>query len=90
MPFLQNYKANEDPKKFQSKKTGRGPLEGNWAVNTFTDTDIAHFSIASNDICFWFSQKTTEPVMCAYKLVTVEFKWFGLQNRVESFIQKVH
>lgn len=27
--------------------------------------------------------------MCAYKLVTVEFKWFGLQNRVESFIQKV-
>ena len=26
--------------------------------------------------------------MCAYKLVTVEFKWFGLQNKVESFIQK--
>ncbi|XP_013774282.1 phosphatidylinositol transfer protein alpha isoform-like isoform X2 [Limulus polyphemus] len=33
-------------------------------------------------------QKTANPVMCAYKLVTVEFKWFGLQNRVESFIQK--
>lgn len=29
------------------------------------------------------------PHMCAYKLVTVEFKWFGLQNKVESFIQKV-
>ncbi|KAI2804359.1 hypothetical protein BLOT_003341 [Blomia tropicalis] len=29
-----------------------------------------------------------QPVMCAYKLVTVEFKWFGLQNKVESFIQK--
>jgi hypothetical protein len=27
--------------------------------------------------------------MCAYKLVTVEFKWFGLQNRVEKFIQNV-
>lgn len=33
-------------------------------------------------------QKTADPIMCAYKLVTVEFKWFGLQNRVESFIQK--
>lgn len=26
--------------------------------------------------------------MCAYKLVTVEFKWLGLQSNVESFIQK--
>ncbi|KFM78565.1 Phosphatidylinositol transfer protein alpha isoform, partial [Stegodyphus mimosarum] len=30
---------------------------------------------------------TVNPVMCAYKLVTVEFKWFGLQTKVESFIQ---
>lgn len=29
-----------------------------------------------------------EPVMTCYKLVTVEFKWFGLQTRVENFIQK--
>lgn len=29
------------------------------------------------------------PHMCAYKLVTVKFKWWGLQNKVESFIQKV-
>ena len=27
--------------------------------------------------------------MCSYKLVTCEFKWFGVQNRIESFIQKV-
>lgn len=33
--------------------------------------------------------KTDCPHMCAYKLVTVKFKWFGLQNRVESFIHKV-
>ena len=32
---------------------------------------------------------TTRPIMCAYKLVTVEFKWFGLQSRVEKFIQTV-
>lgn len=29
------------------------------------------------------------PHMCAYKLVTVEFKWMGLQNKMESYIQKV-
>lgn len=29
-----------------------------------------------------------DPVMCAYKLVTIKFKWFGLQNRVEAFINR--
>ncbi|KAG9298920.1 hypothetical protein G9A89_015942 [Geosiphon pyriformis] len=28
-----------------------------------------------------------EPIMTCYKLVTVEFKWFGLQNKIEAFIQ---
>ncbi|KAL0979406.1 hypothetical protein UPYG_G00184640 [Umbra pygmaea] len=28
------------------------------------------------------------PRMCAYKLVTVKFKWWGLQSKVESFIHK--
>ena len=32
--------------------------------------------------------KTTDPVMTCYKLVTCEFKWLGLQTKVESFIQK--
>ncbi|CDW56229.1 phosphatidylinositol transfer protein alpha [Trichuris trichiura] len=31
--------------------------------------------------------ETCEPVMCCYKLVTVDFKWWGLQSRVENFIQ---
>ncbi|XP_012684303.1 phosphatidylinositol transfer protein, alpha a [Clupea harengus] len=33
--------------------------------------------------------KTDCPHMCAYKLVTVKFKWFGLQNKVEGFIHKL-
>ena len=57
-----DYKAEEDPSKVQSKKTGRGPLVGDWRSST------------------------TMPIMCAYKLVTCEFKWFGLQSRVENFI----
>jgi len=31
-------------------------------------------------------QKEVDPVMTCYKLVTVEFKWFGLQSKVEGFI----
>lgn len=33
-------------------------------------------------------KKSVSPVMTCYKLVTCEFKWFGLQSRVESLIQK--
>ncbi|XP_077422679.1 phosphatidylinositol transfer protein alpha isoform-like [Vanacampus margaritifer] len=29
------------------------------------------------------------PHMCAYKLVTVNFKWMGLQSKVETMIQKM-
>lgn len=59
-----DYKEAEDPKKFKSQKTGRGPLvEADW-------------------------QKKVTPVMTCYKLVTCEFKWFGLQGRLESFIQR--
>jgi hypothetical protein len=32
-------------------------------------------------------KNTTQPIMVCYKLVTVEFKWFGLQSRVEKYIQ---
>ena len=27
--------------------------------------------------------------MCAYKLVTVKFKWWGMQTKMENFIHKV-
>ncbi|KAH7729008.1 Protein Y71G12B.17 [Aphelenchoides avenae] len=30
------------------------------------------------------------PIMCAYKLVTVYFKWWGLQSRVEKAIHKTY
>ncbi|XP_059098478.1 phosphatidylinositol transfer protein alpha isoform-like [Tigriopus californicus] len=30
-------------------------------------------------------RKTVQPVMTAYKLVTIEFKWLGLQNKVEKY-----
>ncbi|CAO0795045.1 unnamed protein product [Mucor circinelloides] len=33
-------------------------------------------------------QKKVEPVMTCYKLVYIEFKWFGIQGKVESFLAK--
>eukprot|EP00835_Amoeboradix_gromovi_P002751 NODE_162_length_16547_cov_0.334326.p5 type:complete len:254 gc:universal NODE_162_length_16547_cov_0.334326:6332-7093(+) len=30
-----------------------------------------------------------KPIMTAYKLVTCEFKWYGLQSKVESLIQDI-
>ncbi|VDD80154.1 unnamed protein product [Mesocestoides corti] len=60
------YKAEWDPKLFQSKTTGRGPLsKQRWWENT----DM--------------------PVMCAYKLVTCEFQWWGLQTVVENYIARL-
>lgn len=35
-------------------------------------------------------KETSQPIMCCYKLVECEFKWFGLQGTVESRIQKVY
>jgi hypothetical protein len=56
-----DYKLEEDPSKFRSAKTNRGPLTGRWVP-------------------------AQEPKMTCYKVVTAQFKWFGLQGRVESFI----
>lgn len=33
----QDYKPDEDPSKFKSAKTGRGPLGHDWKVNSFLD-----------------------------------------------------
>ena len=55
------YRALEDPSKFKSVKTGRGPLLPDW-------------------------QSNAEPVMTCYKVVTSEFKWWGLQSVIEAKI----
>ncbi|CAK9303013.1 unnamed protein product [Gordionus sp. m RMFG-2023] len=57
-------KAETDPAKFHSTKTGRGPLIGDWKA-------------------------TVEPAMCCYKLVSCNFKWFGLQTKVENFLMDI-
>ncbi|XP_071477116.1 phosphatidylinositol transfer protein alpha isoform-like [Diadema antillarum] len=58
-----DYKEDEDPTKFTSEKTGRGPLVEDW-------------------------KETQDPIMCCYKLVSFEFKWWGLQTKVESVMKR--
>eukprot|EP01087_Luapelamoeba_hula_P011755 TRINITY_DN323_c0_g1_i1.p1 TRINITY_DN323_c0_g1~~TRINITY_DN323_c0_g1_i1.p1 ORF type:complete len:301 (-),score=74.81 TRINITY_DN323_c0_g1_i1:85-882(-) len=33
--------------------------------------------------------ESADPVMCAYKMVTVEFKWWGLQTKIENFMMSM-
>jgi hypothetical protein len=34
-------------------------------------------------------QKNSTPIMCSYKIVKVKFEVWGLQTRVESYMQRV-
>ena len=110
-----DYKKDEDPKTFQSQKTGRGPLTGDWKVsnamwmdrwalneltalkngrdqgrtesskyvasllkrlqNNKIELESGKFFISLSIEFMKCFQKSAEPVMTAYKLVTIQFKW---------------
>lgn len=70
-----DYKEEEDPTIFVSLKTQRGPLTPDWI-----ETDADKNFIPRNGCT---------DVMCAYKLIRVEFRYWGMQNRIEKFIHDV-
>ncbi|KAI6182769.1 Phosphatidylinositol transfer protein domain containing protein [Aphelenchoides bicaudatus] len=72
-------------------------------INIANDKEFLHHSDLKSETSpqLFYSRKTRrgrldpntwrqncEPVMCAYKLVTVYFKWFGLQSMVENHAHK--
>lgn len=69
-------------------------MEGTWHTNT-ERLELLHIMMWITSVIWLFfltSQnelKTDCPHMCAYKLVTVKFRWWGLQTKVENFIHKV-
>lgn len=69
-----DYVREEDPRIFVSAKTGRGPLSEEW-VQDILDRRKA-------------GQKENS-VMCAYKLCRVEFRYWGMQSKIEKFIHDV-
>nr|CAB3264903.1 membrane-associated phosphatidylinositol transfer protein 3 [Phallusia mammillata] len=66
---VSDYKKEEDPKLFKSKKTGYGPLTDNW---------LSQVKNSKPD--------ERGPIMCAYKMCKVEFKYWGMQSKIEKFI----
>jgi len=70
-----DYRKEEDPKLYKSEKTNRGPLSEDW-INEHKTAQ------ASND-------GSNRRIMCAYKLCRVEFKYWGMQTKIEKFIDDV-
>ena len=82
-----DYKASEDPTKYAATVLKFVLLCVNKCMllfaHRFKSKKTERGPLVGPD---W--KKNVSPVMTCYKLVTCEFKWFGLQTRIENFIQK--
>lgn len=38
---------------------------------------------------YWNNGKPKQRIMCAYKLIRVEFKYWGMQSKIEKFIDDI-
>lgn len=81
------YKLDEDPAKFHSTKTKRGPLAPNWAkelrLNAQPDENVSLLNCNSSS---GIGVRTR--YMCAYKLCRIECAFWGCQSRVEKLISE--
>jgi len=73
-----DYVKEEDPKHFVSDKTGRGPLGEDWLEEYWREVK---------------GKKQPTPrnmsLMTAYKICRVEFRYWGMQTKLEKFIHDV-
>ena len=72
-----DYRREEDPRLFSSAKTGRGPLTDTWRQDYARA--LRQRSIGASDMA----------LMCAYKLCRVEFRYWGMQGKIERFIHDI-
>ncbi|XP_076263380.1 retinal degeneration B isoform X4 [Rhynchophorus ferrugineus] len=73
-----DYLREEDPLIYTSEKSGRGPLSENWTEEYWNEVqDKAQ------------PTPTGKAMMCAYKLCRVEFRYWGMQTKIEKFIHDV-
>lgn len=73
-----DYVREEDPKIYVSERTGRGPLSDNWLQEYWADCKGKTMPTSSG-----------KAIMCAYKLCRVEFRYWGMQTKLEKFIHDV-
>ena len=72
-----DYRREEDPRLFCSERTGRGPLSETWWQDY--STAIRESADGACD----------RALMCAYKLCKVEFRYWGMQGKIERFIHDI-
>lgn len=73
-----DYVKEEDPKHFVSEKTGRGPLSDDWLEEYWREVKGKKQPTARN-----------MALMTAYKICRVEFRYWGMQTKLEKFIHDV-
>ena len=71
----------EDPTVYVSEKTGRGPLEDDWIDDYWGEIQSCNLVQPT--------PKNGRAIMCAYKLCKVEFRYWGMQSKIERFIHDV-
>uniref|UniRef100_T1JJI2 DDHD domain-containing protein n=1 Tax=Strigamia maritima TaxID=126957 RepID=T1JJI2_STRMM len=74
-----DYRKEEDPRFYVSQKTGRGPLPESWL-------DEFQYSMGKGQQGPLPDGRT---IMCAYKLCRVEFRYWGMQSKIEKFIHDI-
>ncbi|KAJ8934898.1 hypothetical protein NQ318_002652 [Aromia moschata] len=70
-----DYVKQEDPLYYISEKTGRGPLSMNWLEEYWEEVQGKPQPLSNG-----------KALMCAYKLCRVEFRYWGMQTKIERFI----
>lgn len=73
-----DYVKEEDPKLFISQKCNRGPLADTWLDDYWEEVQGKQQPLPSG-----------KSLMCAYKLCKVEFRYWGMQTKLEKFIHDV-
>ncbi|RZF42912.1 hypothetical protein LSTR_LSTR003628 [Laodelphax striatellus] len=73
-----DYCREEDPSLYMSEKTRRGPLTENWLDEYWNECKGKKMPLANG-----------KSIMCAYKLCRVEFRYWGMQTKLEKFIHDV-
>lgn len=98
-----DYVKEEDPCIYVSRKTGRGPLNESWIQDYWREckvfiTYIFKYIIILTISNIAFKQifqgqklplSNGKAIMCAYKLCRVEFKYWGMQAKIERFIHDI-
>nr|CAG4646797.1 EOG090X00NX [Megafenestra aurita] len=78
LPTASDYVKEEDPCVYVSRKTGRGPLNESWIQDYWRECKGQKLPLSNG-----------KAIMCAYKLCRVEFKYWGMQAKIERFIHDI-